>query len=68
MTRTKHPVQISLQPLGILSLEMFATVRTDIHTILGTEHTLGRPRCRWEIKIKIDLKEIWREGKTVFIA
>jgi hypothetical protein len=29
MTRTKHPVQISLRPLGILSMEMFATVRAD---------------------------------------
>jgi hypothetical protein len=56
MMRTKHPVQISLQPLGILSLEMFATVSTDIHKILGTEHKLGR--CRWENKIKIDFKEI----------
>jgi hypothetical protein len=35
MARTKHPVQGSLQPLGILSLEMFATVSTDIHTKFG---------------------------------
>jgi hypothetical protein len=26
MTRTRLPVQISVQPLGILSLELFATV------------------------------------------
>jgi hypothetical protein len=34
LMRTKRPVQISMRPLGTLSLEMFATVRSEIPTYL----------------------------------
>jgi hypothetical protein len=56
MVRTKHPVKISLKPLGTLSLEMFATVKTDLYSqSLGRVDLLGRIRRSWGSEIRTDL-------------